>query len=176
MTRKQTVTGARQASSCFQKSGHDGSCGWVKLYRATYQERRQCPLKPTCITKGTYKQLPPSIYGGPYHQAWQSRRGQRMRQVRQSTVKPVFGNLIHYHGLGRMNVRGQAGAHKAMLLTAVSYDLKKLLNHRPTRQGSAMGSCQGHCWPHRGTVSDETAVPPAALSAWIPHFLVRAVA
>jgi len=113
----------------------DGS--WVKLYRATYQECRHCPLKPTCIPKGTYKQLTRTIYGGPYRRAWQRqqrRRGQRMRQVRQSTVEPVFGSLTQYYGLRRTNVRGQAGAHKTMLLAAVAFNLKKLLNHRSTKQ------------------------------------------
>lgn len=33
-----------------------------------------------------------------------------------------------------MNVRGQAVAYKTMLLTAVAYNLKKLLKHRPQRQ------------------------------------------
>jgi transposase len=115
----------------------DGS--WVKLYRATYQECRQCPLKPTCIPKGTYKQLTRTIYGGPYRRAWQrqqSRQGQRMRQLRQSTVEPVFGSLLQHYGLRRTNERGHAGAHKTMLLAAVAYNLKKLLKHRPTQQVS----------------------------------------
>ena len=66
----------------------------------------------------------------------QSRRGQRKRWVRQGTVEPVLGNLIHHYGLRRMNVRGLAGAHKTMLLTAVAYNLKKLLNHRSQRHQS----------------------------------------
>ena len=83
------------------------------------------------------KQLTRTIYDAPYRRAWQrqqSRRGQRMRRARQSTVEPVFGNLIHHYGLRRMNVRGQAGAHKTMLLTAVAYNLKKLLKYRPQQQ------------------------------------------
>jgi hypothetical protein len=61
----------------------------------------------------------------------------RMRQLRQSTVEPVFGSLIQHYGLRRTNVRGHAGAHKTMLLAAVAYNLKKLLNYRPTQQVSA---------------------------------------
>ena len=121
----------------------DGS--WVKLYRSTYQECRQCPLKPTCIPKGTYKQLTRTIYGGPYRRAWQrqqSQRGQRMHQLRQSTVEPVFGSLIQHYGLCRTNVRGHAGVHKTMLLAAVAYNLKKLLKHRPTQQVSAAVALQ----------------------------------
>ena len=85
------------------------------------------------------KQLTRILYDAPYRRAWQrqqSRQGQRMRRVRQSTVEPVFGNLIHHHGLRRLGVRGLAGAHKTMLLTAVAYNLKKLLKYRPKRQVS----------------------------------------
>ena len=46
----------------------------------------------------------------------------------------MFGNLIHHYGLRRLNVRGHAGAHKTMLLTAVAYHLKKLLKYRLERQ------------------------------------------
>ena len=58
--------------------------------------------------------------------------------MRQSTVEPVFGNLLHYYGLRRMNVRGLAGAHKTMLLTAVVFNLKKLLRFRPQQHQSAV--------------------------------------
>ena len=57
-----------------------------------------------------------------------------MRRVRQSTVEPVFGNLLHHYGLRWMNVRDHAGAHKTKLLTAVAYNLKKLLKYQPERQ------------------------------------------
>jgi predicted DCC family thiol-disulfide oxidoreductase YuxK len=57
-----------------------------------------------------------------------------MHRVRQSTVEPVFGNLIHHFGLRRVNARGHAGAHKTLLLAAVAYNLKKLLKYRPKRQ------------------------------------------
>ncbi len=54
--------------------------------------------------------------------------------MRQSTVEPVFGNLVHHYGLRRVNGRGHTGAHKTMLLTAVAYNLKKLLRYRPQQQ------------------------------------------
>ena len=59
-----------------------------------------------------------------------------MRRVRQSTVEPVFGNLLHHYGLRWMNVRDHAGAHKNKLKTALAYNLKKLLKYRPQRQVS----------------------------------------
>ncbi|GAA4346428.1 IS1182 family transposase [Hymenobacter saemangeumensis] len=113
----------------------DGS--WVKLYWAAYSDCQQCPLKSTCVPGAKRKQLTKTIYDAAYYRAWQrqqTRRGHRQRRLRQSTVEPVFGHLLHHYGLRRMNVRSQAGAHKTMLLTAVAYNLKKLLKHRPQQQ------------------------------------------
>ena len=78
-------------------------------------------------------------YDAPYRRAWQcqqGRRDQRTRKARQSTVEPMFGNLIHYDGLRRINERGQVGACKTMLHTAVAYNLKKRLKHRLQQQAS----------------------------------------
>jgi hypothetical protein len=114
--------------------------GWVKRYRTAARACLGCPLKAACLPTGTHKQVVRTIFGAPYRRAWQrqqSRRGQRMRRVRQSTVEPMFGSLIHHYGLRRMNVRGHAGAHKTVLLAAVAYNLKKLLKHRPQHQVSA---------------------------------------
>ena len=56
-----------------------------------------------------------------------------MRRVRQRTVEPVFGSLLHHYGLRRVGTKGRAAAHKAMLLSAIAYNLKKLLKHQPKR-------------------------------------------
>ncbi|MBF9238803.1 transposase [Hymenobacter sp. BT683] len=121
----------------FRKYDVAADGGWRKIYWATCSDCQQCPLKSTCVPGAKRKQLTRTLYDAPYRRAWQrqqSRRGQRMRRVQQSTVEPVFGNLLHHYGLRRMNVRGHAGAHKTMLLTAVAYNLKKLLRYRPKRQ------------------------------------------
>ncbi|MFC6225855.1 IS1182 family transposase [Hymenobacter artigasi] len=121
----------------FRKYDTRADGNWLKIYWATCSDCQQCPLKPTCVPGAKRKQLTRNIYDAAYRRAWQrqqSRRGQRMRRVRQSTVEPVFGSLIHHYGLRRMNVRGHAGAHKTMLLTAVAYNLKKLLKYRPQQQ------------------------------------------
>ena len=54
-----------------------------------------------------------------------------MRRVRQSTVEPALGQLLPHYGLRRLGTKGQADAHKTMLLAAAAYNLKKLLRHRP---------------------------------------------
>lgn len=124
----------------FQKYDTTADGGWLKIYWAAYHDCKQCPLKPTCAPTARRKQLTRTAYDPPYRRAWarqQSRHGQRMRRLRQSTVEPVFGNLIHHYGLRRVNTRGKAGAHKTMLLAAVAYNLKKLLKHWPP-QAAAM--------------------------------------
>ena len=125
----------------FQKHDTNQDGGWHKIYWAAYSDCQHCPLKATCAPKARRKQLTKTIYDAAYRRAWQrqqTRRGQRLRRVRQATVEPVCGNLIHHYGLRRMNVRGLAGAHKTMLLKAVAFNLKKLLRFRPQQHQSAV--------------------------------------
>jgi hypothetical protein len=56
-----------------------------------------------------------------------------MRRLRQRTVEPVFGSLLQHYGMRRVNTRGRSSAHKTMLLTAIAFNLKKLLKHRPQK-------------------------------------------
>jgi len=108
---------------------------WSKLYRATYQDCQQCPLRARCVPGAQYKQLIRSAFDAAYRRAWHRQRtpaGQRMRRVRQRTVEPVFSHLLYQYGLRRVGTKGRAAAHKTMLLSAIAYNLKKLLWHQPT--------------------------------------------
>ena len=49
-----------------------------------------------------------------------SLHGKRMVRVRCGTVEPVFGSLINYYGLRKINVKGKSGAHKCMLMAAIA--------------------------------------------------------
>jgi transposase len=112
----------------------DGGLG--KIYRAASRDCRGCPCKPTCAPKVKKRQLIRTAYAPYYRRALarqQSREGRRMRRLRQRTVEPVFGSLFQHYGLRRVNTRGRSSAHKTMLLTAIAFNLKKLLKHRPTR-------------------------------------------
>ena len=133
-----TTIPARQASAGRFASTTPGPTGaWLKIYWATCSDCQQCPLKLTCVPGAKRKQLTRTICDGPYRRAWQRQqptRGQRMRRVRQGTGEPVFGNLLPHYGLWWLNVRGLAGAHKTMLLTAVAYNLKTLLRYQLTQQ------------------------------------------
>jgi hypothetical protein len=107
---------------------------WAKNYRAAYQDCQQCPLKMTCIPAAPQQKFVRSAFDAAYRRAWHrqhSRAGQQMRRVRQRTVEPVFGSLLHYYGLRRVGTKGRVAAHKAMLLSAIAYNLKKLLKHQP---------------------------------------------
>jgi hypothetical protein len=127
---------------------------WAKNYRAAYQDCQQCPLKMTCTPAAPQQKFVRSAFDAAYRRAWHrqhSRAGQRMRRVRQRTAEPVFGSLLHHYGLRRVGTEGRAAAHKAMLLSAIAYNLKKLLKHQPkqtARVAIALNSAQqGACSP-----------------------------
>ena len=60
-----------------------------------------------------------------------------MKKKRQSTVEPVFGTLLNYMGLGKINTRGILSADKKMLIAAAAYNLKKWLNFCTGRRKTA---------------------------------------
>ncbi|WP_245859588.1 transposase [Spirosoma aerolatum] len=104
--------------------------GLLKVYRADYQDCKQCPLKPTCVPKSQCRQFIRTAYDPFYRRALerqQGRRGKRMKKLRQRTVEPVLGSLVEYNGLCKINVRGKAGAHKVMLMAAIAFNLKKYM-------------------------------------------------
>ena len=118
-------------------TSQDGN--WVKNYRAAYQDCQQCPLKMSCTPAAPQQKFVRSAFDAAYRRAWhrqRSRAGQRMRRVRQRTVEPVLGSLLHHYGLRRVGTKGRAAAHKAMLLSAIAYNLKKLLKHQPKQAAS----------------------------------------
>ncbi|WP_302052031.1 transposase [Hymenobacter sp. BRD128] len=104
-----------------------------KRYSASSRDCRRCPRKPTCAPKSTKRKLTRTAYDAHYRRALarqQSRPGRRMRRLRQRTVEPVFGSLLQHYGLRRVNTRGRSSAHKTMLLTAIAFNLKKLLKYQ----------------------------------------------
>ena len=112
----------------------DGRLG--KRYTASRRNCSPCPHKPTCAPNIKKRQLIRTAYAAYYQRALtrqQSQQGQRMRQLRQRTVEPVFGSLLQHYGLRRVNTRGRSSAHKTMLLAAIAFNLKKLLKPRPNR-------------------------------------------
>jgi len=117
----------------FRNYGSTPDGGWQRNYRADYKDCKSCPLKGTCTPGAPQRKITRTAFDAPYSRAWQrqhSRQGRHMRRVRQSTVEPALGQLLPHYGLRRLGTKGQAAAHKTMLLAAVAYNLKKLLKHR----------------------------------------------
>jgi hypothetical protein len=107
-----------------------------KRYSASSRDCRRCPRKPTCAPKSTKRKITRTAYDAHYRRALarqQSQPGRRMRRLRQRTIEPVFGSLLQHYGLRRVNTRGRSSAHKTMLLTAIAFNLKKLLKHQPNK-------------------------------------------
>ncbi|MDF7815729.1 IS1182 family transposase [Hymenobacter sp. YC55] len=117
----------------FRKYCTTADGGWMKHYRAFYQDCQHCDFKASCVPYADHKQLNRSAFEAAYHRAWHRQRSRQGQHMRQRTIEPVFGNLLHHYGLRRINVRGQAGAYKSMLLATIAYNLKKLLRYRPER-------------------------------------------
>lgn len=52
-----------------------------------------------------------------------------MKVKRSATVEPVWGTLINFTGLERINPRGLSAANKRLILAATCYHLKKWMKH-----------------------------------------------
>lgn len=109
-------------------TNRDGSV--LKNYWAAPKDCKACPMKPQCAPNTKSKKIVRTIYDEQYLRAYgrqQSEKGKRMKNLRQSTVEPVFGSLTQFYGLRKIGVLGKAGAHKVMLMAAIAFNLKKYL-------------------------------------------------
>ena len=94
-----------------------------------------------CIGKSHEKRIRITVYRYEYDRAIErvtSIKGKRMKILRQSTVEPVFGTLINYGGLRKINTRGIEQANKVMLMAAGAYNLKKLMKYIEKRRKVAV--------------------------------------
>jgi hypothetical protein len=92
-----------------------------------------------CTPAASQQKFVRSAFDAAYRRAWHrqlNRAGQQMRRVRQRTVEPVFGSLLHHYGLRRVGTKGRTAAHKTMLLSAIAYNLKKLLKYQSKQLAS----------------------------------------
>lgn len=105
-----------------------------KIYESNISDCKNCPFKEICANKKGFKKLVDSA-DKPLYEYMQRRvespKGKQMKSLRSSTVEPVFGSLINYTGLRRINTKGLKQANKGMLMAAVAYNIKKLLAYKP---------------------------------------------
>ena len=110
-----------------------------KLYFTTRRDCKGCPLASACIGKSHEKRISMTVYKDYYDRALErarSKRGQYYKTLRQCTVEPVFGTLINFTGMRKINTRGIESANKVMLMAAIAYNLKKLVKYRGTAGSS----------------------------------------
>jgi transposase len=102
----------------------------MKVYRSSAKDCGPCSLRSVCIGKSDFKKIDDSIDKPFYdrmHARLQSINREKIRQIRSSTVEPVLGTLVNYLAMRRVNTRGIKQASKCILMSAVAYNLKKLL-------------------------------------------------
>ena len=110
----------------------------MKAYWASRKDCTNCALKAACCPNTGPRRIVRTAYDPEYqraHARQQSRRGKRMKRLRQSTVEPVFGSLVQYYGLNKINVLGKEGAHKNMLMAAIAFNVKKYLKTTKRKVG-----------------------------------------
>lgn len=102
----------------------------MKVYRSSAKDCGPCPLRSVCIGKSDFKKIDDSIDKPLYdrmHARLQTVNREKIRQLRSSTVEPVLGTLVNYLAMRRVNTRGIKQAAKCILMSAIAYNLKKLL-------------------------------------------------
>ncbi|MBC7829932.1 MAG: IS1182 family transposase [Chitinophagaceae bacterium] len=109
----------------------DGRGHPVKKYFSLQSDCKNCPIRKSCITdKAKTKKVQHSIYKAELERAkarQQTVKAKVMKRKRSSTVEPVWGSLINFTGMKRLNARGIKAANKMLLLAASVYNLKKWL-------------------------------------------------
>jgi transposase len=109
----------------------DGRGHLVKKYYSLRSDCNNCPLRKSCISdKAKTKKVQHSIYKAELERAkarQQTVKAKMMKRKRSSTVEPVWGTLINFTGMKRLNARGIKAANKMLLLAATVYNLKKWL-------------------------------------------------
>jgi transposase len=117
----------------------------MKVYRSSSKDCGKCPLRSVCIGKSDFKKIDDTVDKHLYdrmHQRLQTNYAKRMKKIRQSTVEPVLGTLINYLSMRRVNTRGIEQANKCMLMAAVAYNLKKLLNWQSKKVQASVQALQ----------------------------------
>lgn len=102
----------------------------MKVYRSSSKDCGRCQLRSVCIGKSDFKKIDDSVdkpYYDRMHARWQTVNREKLRQLRSSTVEPVLGTLVNFLAMRRVNTRGIKQAAKCILMSAIAYNLKKLL-------------------------------------------------
>ena len=134
-----------------------------KCYRSSESVCKNCPDRAACCGEKTkFKKIDRSIYKEYYDRMHKKLTGnkayaQRMSRLRSSTVEPVLGTLINFLNMKRVNTRGIKLANEHVLMSALTYNLKKYLKFvgkeaiskamaMPTKVQTAFSTCFSIPW------------------------------
>lgn len=115
----------------------------MKVYRSSSKDCGKCALRSVCIGKSDFKKIDDSIDKPFYdrmHARMQTVNREKTRQLRSSTVEPVLGTLVNYLAMRRVNTRGIKQASKCIMMSAIAYNLKKLLKWESKKINAAVHS------------------------------------
>ncbi len=115
-----------------------------KHYLTRRSDCKGCPIASKCIGKSHEKRLRITFYKEYYDRALErakTRKAKYYKTLRQSTVEPVFGTLINFMGMRKINTRGIESANKVMLMAAMAYNLRKILKQQRRNPHLGVSSC-----------------------------------
>lgn len=101
-----------------------------KYYFTRRKDCSGCPVRAVCIGKSHEKRIGITYYNEEYARTIARINNigvQRLKKKRMATVEPVFGTLINFLGLRKINTIGIKQANKVMLMAAIAYNVKKYI-------------------------------------------------
>ncbi|WP_235830413.1 IS1182 family transposase [Paenimyroides tangerinum] len=125
--------GGNKAFLPFKRIFKDSKGYEKKAYRSSEQDCGKCPLRESCCGKVTkFKKLEESIHKPLYdkmHEKLTKNKAyhRKLMKRRSATVEPVLGTLINFFNMKKINSRGMAQANKHVIMSSLSYNLKKYL-------------------------------------------------
>jgi len=125
--------GGNMAKLLFKGIRTDSKGYSKKTYRSSESNCKNCPLRIQCcgaVTK--FKKIDNSI-DKPYYDRMHEKLASKAQyakiisKIRSRTVEPVLGTCINFLNMKRLNSRGMASANKHVMMSALVYNLKKLM-------------------------------------------------
>jgi transposase len=120
----------------YRKTVHDKDGNYKKVYRSNNSKCKDCPFRSQCIGKSDFKKIEHTIHKPLYdamHEKLQTPYAKKIMKKRGSTVEPVLGTMLNFLNLKRVNTRGIKGVNKHVLMSALTYNLKKYLKFKPKK-------------------------------------------
>ena len=113
----------------------------MKVYRSSAKDCGPCPLRSICIGKSDFKKIDDSV-DKPFYDRMHARmekiNRQKIKRLRSSSVEPVLGTLVNFLAMRRVNTRGIKQANKCIIMSAVAYNLKKLMKWEQRKINTAV--------------------------------------